>query len=246
MSDLIIGKNSCIEALRAGRKIRSITLLDKKARDSSDEILKLSEKMGIPVEYADRSTMDRMAKGASHQGVIASAEAYTYRSTDEIVAFAHQKGEDPFLILLDGIEDPHNLGAIIRTAECAGAHGVVIPKNRSAQVNETVFKTSAGAAEHVRCARVTNLSRTIDQLKEQGIWIYACDMGDSQVWDADLRGPVALVIGSEGKGVSRLVREKCDGIISMPMAGRVNSLNASNAAAIAMYEVVRQRREKQP
>ena len=254
MSDLIIGRNSCMEAMRAGRKIRSLTLLDQQGRKSSGkgnkspgdplaELAKEAKKLGIPVEFADRAEMDRIASGGNHQGAIARADAYSYSSIDEIVAFARKKGEAPFIILLDGIEDPHNLGAIIRTAECAGAHGIVIPRNRAAQINETVHRTSAGAAEHVRCARVTNLARAIEELKEQGIWVYACDMGESLFWDVDLGGAVAIVIGSEGKGVGRLVREKCDGVISMPLAGKVNSLNASNAAALAMYEVVRQRRE---
>lgn len=241
MSDTIIGRNSCLEALKSGRKIHSLTLLSNGDK-RSDEIVAFAKERGIPIEYADRATLDKLAGGANHQGVIALAEEYSYSSIDEIIAFAKEKGEAPFLILLDGIEDPHNLGAIIRTAECAGAHGVVIPKNRAAAVNETVLKTSAGAAEYMRCARVTNLNRTIEELKEQGIWVYACDMGESEVWDTDMSGATAIVIGNEGKGISRLVREHCDGIISMPLAGRVGSLNASNAAAIAMYEVVRQRR----
>ena len=261
MSDTIIGRNSCLEALRSGRRIHSLTMLSssgkkkgsgpaargsKKASGSgaADEIVAFAKERGIPIEYADRAVLDRLAGGANHQGVVAFAEGYSYSSVDEIVAFAEEKGEAPFLVLLDGIEDPHNLGAIIRTAECAGAHGVVIPKNRATAVNETVLKTSAGAAEYMRCARVTNLNRTISDLKELGIWVYACDMGESQVWDTDMTGATAIVIGSEGKGVSRLVRENCDGIISMPLAGRIGSLNASNAAAIAMYEVVRQRRQK--
>lgn len=253
MSDIIIGKNSCLEALRSGRRIHSLTVLSpgkgKKTGgaggdDAMGQIVAFAKELGVPVDYADRATLDRIAGGGSHQGVVARAESYSYSSVDEIVAFAEEKGEAPFLILLDGIEDPHNLGAIIRTAECAGAHGVVIPKNRAAAVNETVLKTSAGAAEYVRCARVTNLNRTIEDLKERGIWVYACDMGETAVWDMDMKGATAIVIGSEGKGVSRLVREKCDGVISMPLAGSVGSLNASNAAAVAMYEVVRQRRQK--
>ena len=152
-----------------------------------------------------------------------------------------QRGEKPFIIILDGLEDPHNLGAVMRTAECAGAHGIIIPKRRSVSVNETVLKTSAGAAEHMLCARVTNAGRTIDELKNQGVWIYACDMGDELIYEQDMTGPLAIVIGSEGFGISRLVREKCDFVVSIPMKGQVNSLNASNAAAIIMYEVVKQR-----
>ena len=270
MADLIIGRNACLEALKGGRKIHSITILEPgkgKAQARSgrsadrgsdrsrskqggrpnqhgpiDKIVIEAERRGIEIRYTDRKTMDRMADGVVHQGVIATAEEYAYSSLEDIVAFAEEKGEPPFLIILDGIEDPHNLGAIMRTAECAGAHGVIIPKNRSASVNETVLKTSAGAAEYIRCAQVTNIARTMEDLKEKGVWIYACDMGDSDIWQTDLTGSVAIVIGSEGKGVSRLVRENADGIISLPMSGKVGSLNASNAAAVAIYEVVRQRK----
>ena len=266
MADLIIGRNACLEALKGNRKIFSIILQEaagsKRAGKNSGgkgrgdggkgtrpikdgplaRIAEEASAKGIPVEFSDKNTMDKMAAGLPHQGVIARAEEYRYSSLEEIVAFAEEKGEAPFLILLDGIEDPHNLGAIIRTAECAGAHGVVFPKNRSAGVNETVLRTSAGAAEFIRCAQVTNLARAMEELKEKGVWIYACDMGGREIWDTDLGGSVALVIGSEGKGVSRLVRERSDGILSLPMFGSVGSLNASNAAAVAMYEVVRQRR----
>lgn len=244
MADLIIGRNACLEAIKGGRKIFSLTVQagGKNKSGPLDKIVREAKSKGITIEYADRDTMDRLSSGGMHQGVIAKAEEYRYSSIEEIVAFAEEKKEAPFILLLDGIEDPHNLGAIIRTAECAGAHGVVFPKNRSAAVNETVMRTSAGAAQHMRCAQVTNLTRTIEDLKQGGIWIFACDMGDSEVWDTDMTGPIALVIGSEGKGVSRLVKENSDGIISLPMFGKVNSLNASNAAAVAMYEVVRQRR----
>lgn len=264
MADLIIGRNACLEALKGNRKIYSLTLqkLNHGGRNRPDgdraqgarekdtgtydgplrKIIDEAQVKGIPIEYVDRNTMDKMAAGIPHQGVIAKAEDYRYSNPEEIVAFAEEKGETPFLVLLDGIEDPHNLGAIIRTAECAGAHGVVFPKNRSAAVNETVLRTSAGAAEFMKCAQVTNLARTIEDLKEKGVWIYACDMGGQEIWKTDLSGAVALVIGSEGKGVSRLVRERSDGIVSLPMFGSVGSLNASNAAAVAMYEVVRQRR----
>ena len=160
---------------------------------------------------------------------------------DDILALAEERVEKPFIIILDGLEDPHNLGAVMRTAECAGAHGIIIPKRRSVSVNATVLKTSAGAAEHMLCARVTNIGRTIDELKNQGVWIYACDMGDELIYNQDMTGPLAIVIGSEGFGISRLVREKCDFVVSIPMKGQVNSLNASNAAAIIMYEVVKQR-----
>lgn len=250
MSDIIIGRNACLEAMRGGRKIHRLTLMKGKGKASEREkeplaeIKEMAESLGIELGYADRSAMDKLASGRPHQGVIASAEEYSYSSVVDIIAFAQERGEAPFLILLDGIEDPHNLGAIIRSAECAGAHGVIIPRKRSAEVNDTVMKTSAGAAQHMRCARITNMVRTIEDLQKSGVWVYACDMGENCLWDTDMSGSVALVIGNEGRGVSRLVRERCDGIISMPLAGKVGSLNASNAAAIAMYEVVRQRREK--
>ena len=253
MSDIIIGRNACLEAIRAGRKIKTLTVLKtrdehpgkgRKAEERSlQEIISAAQDMGAQVTYAGRAELDRMARGAVHQGVIARATEYSYSSIEEVIAFAKEKGESPFLVLLDGIEDPHNLGAIIRTAECAGAHGVVFPKNRAAAVNETVLKTSAGAAEYMRCVQVTNMVRTIEALQKEGIWVYACDMGECEIWDTDLKGPTAIVIGNEGKGVSRLVRERSDGIISLPLKGRIGSLNASNAAAVAMYEVVRQRKD---
>lgn len=170
-----------------------------------------------------------------------SCRIYEYATVEEILNVAKQRGEDPFVILLDGLEDPHNLGAIMRTAECAGAHGVIIPKRRSVSITETVAKTSAGAVEYMPCARVTNMARTIEQLQEAGLWIAACDMDGDTLTEADLKGPIGIVIGSEGFGVSRLVREKCDFIVSIPMRGRITSLNASNAASILMYEIVRQR-----
>ena len=166
---------------------------------------------------------------------------YEYATVEDILDVAKRRGEDPFVILLDGLEDPHNLGAIMRTAECAGAHGVIIPKRRSVSVTETVAKTSAGAVEYMPCARVTNMARTIEQLQEAGLWIAACDMDGDTLTEANLNGPIGIVIGSEGFGVSRLVREKCDFIVSIPMKGRITSLNASNAASILMYEIVRQR-----
>ena len=187
--------------------------------------------------------MEKILDGAkvNHQGVIATASDYSYCEIDEILRIAAERGEKPFIVILDGLEDPHNLGAVIRTAECAGAHGVIIPKRRSVSVNETALKTSAGAAEHMAVARVTNIGAAIDELKEKGVWIYACDMGDELMYDQDMTGAVAIVVGGEGFGISRLVKEKCDFVVSIPMKGSVNSLNASNAAAILIYEIVKQR-----
>lgn len=228
------------EALNSDREIEKI-ILAKGAEGSIKKIEGKAKAKNIPLYYSDKSRMDRDADGGNHQGVIAVVSDYEYATVEEILNVAKQRGEDPFVILLDGLEDPHNLGAIMRTAECAGAHGVIIPKRRSVSITETVAKTSAGAVEYMPCARVTNMARTIEQLQEAGLWIAACDMDGDTLTEADLKGPIGIVIGSEGFGVSRLVREKCDFIVSIPMRGRITSLNASNAASILMYEIVRQR-----
>lgn len=245
MADLIIGRNAVREALEAGREIDRLTVLrqkdGKKPEGSLQKILGKAKDLKIPVFYADRQKLDRMAEGRNHQGIIAAVTEYEYVSVEDLLKTAADRGEPPFLVILDGLEDPHNLGAVMRTAECAGAHGIIIPERRSVSVNATVMKTSAGAAEHIGCARVKNIARTIEDLQKEGIWIYGCDMDGGDLYGTDLRGPAAIVIGNEGKGISRLVREKCDFIISIPMKGRINSLNASNAAAIVMYEAVRQR-----
>ena len=236
-----------LEALKSGREIEKINIqkVDKGSYQSGSikQIIAKAKEAKIPVYHSDKAFMDKLLDGANVncQGVIATASDYSYCEVEDMLKLAEERDEKPFLIILDGLEDPHNLGAIIRTAECAGAHGVIIPKRRSVSVNETVLKTSAGAAEHMLCARVTNIGRTIDELKNQGVWIYACDMGDTLMYEQDMTGPAAIVIGSEGFGISRLVREKCDFIVSVPMKGNVNSLNASNAAAVVMYEIVRQR-----
>lgn len=236
-----------LEALKSGREIEKINIqkLEEGAHQSGavKQIIAKAKEAKIPVYHSDKAFMDKLLDGAkvNSQGVIATASDFAYCAVDDILALAEERGEKPFIIILDGLEDPHNLGAVMRTAECAGAHGIIIPKRRSVSVNETVLKTSAGAAEHMLCARVTNIGRTIDELKNQGVWIYACDMGDELIYNQDMTGPLAIVIGSEGFGISRLVREKCDFVVSIPMTGQVNSLNASNAAAIIMYEVVKQR-----
>ena len=251
MAELIIGRNACLEALRSEREIERLTVLKQrngrgaKPEGSLQKILAKAKDRHIPVFYADREEMDRMAAGGVHQGVIATVSDYVYKSVDDLLQVAADRGEPPFLIILDGLEDPHNLGAVMRTAECVGAHGVIIPQRRAVSVNATVMKTSAGAAEHMGCARVKNIPRVMEQLQQQGVWIYGCDMDGSDCFETDLTGPAAIVIGNEGKGISRLVREKCDFIISIPMRGQINSLNASNAAAIIMYEILRQRRSKE-
>ncbi len=240
MADLILGRNAVLEALKSGRNIDKITLqkTDGPVARPIREILTRAKERKIPVYYSDKAHMD---KTPNHQGVIAVASDFEYCQISDMLKRAEERGEKPLLVILDGIEDPHNLGAIMRTAECAGAHGIIIPKRHSVSVNETVLKTSAGAAEYMLCARVTNIANTIDELKEAGLWIYACDMGDGFIYDQDLKGPVAVVVGSEGFGISRLVKEKCDFVVSIPMSGNINSLNASNAAAIFLYEAVRQR-----
>lgn len=241
MSEIIIGRNAVLEALKSNREIEKITLA-KGAEGSVKKIAAKARDKNIPVYYSEKNRMDKAASGGVHQGVIAVVSDYKYCSVDDILKRAAQRGEDPFIIILDGLEDPHNLGAIMRTAECAGVHGIIIPKRRSVSVTETVAKTSAGAVEYMLCSKVTNIAGEIEKLKEKGVWIGACDMGDNMYYDHDLTGPLAIVVGGEGTGVSRLVKEKCDFTVSIPMKGNISSLNASNAASILMYEVVRQRK----
>ena len=239
-ADLIMGRNPVTEALRGGREIEEI-MIQKGAVGSINKIIDLAEENGVMYTFMEKASLDRLAGDTSHQGIIAKAAVYRYRELEELFDLAEERGEDPFFVLLDGIEDPHNLGAIIRSAECAGASGVIIPKRNAAGVTETVLRTSAGAAEYLPVCKVTNLTRTIETLKERGVWVYACDMDGEDYAKQDFSGPVCLVIGNEGSGISRLVREACDGAVSIPMAGRIDSLNASNAAAILLFEVKRKR-----
>lgn len=239
-TNLIIGRNPVLEALRSGREIDKL-MIGKDLEGSARKIVGMAKDKRIPIIFADKQALDRAADGGAHQGVIAYVSSYEYSEVSDILAAARAKGEDPFIVILDGLEDPHNLGAIMRTAEGAGAHGVIVPKRRSVGLTDTVAKSSAGAIEYVPVARVVNIARTIEDLKKEGIWIAACDMGDTNYYEADLSGGIAIVIGSEGFGISRLVREKCDFTVSMPMMGKITSLNASNAAAVLMYEVRRQR-----
>lgn len=237
---MITGRNAVMEALRSEREIEKL-MVGKGTEGSIRKIIGMAKEKKIPIQYREKQALDRIAKTGNHQGVIAQVSEYLYCGLEDILARAAERGEDPFLIVLDGLEDPHNLGAIMRTAECCGAHGIVIPKRRSAAVTGTVAKASAGAIEYMLCARVSNIGQAVDQLKERGVWIAACDMDGQNYTRQDLTGSLALVIGSEGAGISRLVREKCDFTVSIPMKGKITSLNASNAAAILMYEVVRQR-----
>lgn len=240
--DRVEGKNAVMEALKAGRPLDKIYI----ARGEQDKALRFiaqkGKAAGAVISEVDRRKLDAMSVTHAHQGVIAVAAVREYASVSDILALAREKGEAPLVVVCDEISDPHNLGAIIRTAECAGAHGVIIPKHRSAGVTAVVEKTSAGAVEHMAVARVGNLAAALKELQDAGVWIFgtAAD-GDRSLWEADLKGPAALVIGSEGSGMSRLTRECCDFLVSIPLRGKVSSLNASNAAAIVLYEAVRQR-----
>lgn len=240
--DLIEGRNAVTEALRAGRNIDKIYIAKGEVDKTLGHIASKARDMGIVVVEADRRKLDSMSVTHAHQGVVALAAVREYSSIDDILRIAEERGEPPFVIVCDEISDPHNLGAIIRTAECAGAHGIIIPKRRSAGLTSIVGKTSAGAAEHMAVARVANLPAAIKELKNRGLWVYgtAAD-AQSSMWDTDLSGSICLVIGSEGDGMGRLVTENCDFLVSIPMRGKVNSLNASAAASVLMYEVLRQR-----
>lgn len=241
-NETIEGRNAVIEALRASRALDKVFI----ARGDTDRGLAFvaakAREAGVPVVECDRRKLDAMSVTKAHQGVVAVCAAARYCTIDDIFARAAERGESPLIVACDEISDPHNLGAIIRSAECAGAHGVIIPRRRSAGLTAIVGKTSAGAAEHLPVARVPNLGAALDELKSRGVWIYgtAAD-GSSPMWSTDFSGSLCLVIGSEGEGMGRLVREKCDFLVSIPLAGRVNSLNASAAAAVLLYEILRQR-----
>ena len=237
--NIIIGRNPVTEALKAGREVDKLLVTSREG--SMIKILALAKEQGIPVMYVEKAALDRIAQGKAHQGVCAYVSPYSYSTLDDILANAAEKGEDPFIVILDGLEDPHNLGAIMRTAECAGAHGIIIPKRHSCGLTETVAKASAGAIEYMPVAKVTNIAQTVDELKDRGIWVAACDMGGTEYYKSDMSGKIAVVIGSEGFGVSKLVKEKCDFVVSMPMVGNITSLNASNAAAVVIYEIRKQR-----
>ena len=241
-NDIIEGRNAVIEALRAGRAIDKIFIAKGDVDKTLGHIASRAREQGVVVVEADRRKLDFMSRTKAHQGVVALAAVRDYCEVADILAIAEERGEAPFVIVCDEISDPHNLGAIIRTAECVGAHGVVIPKRRSAGLTAIVGKASAGAAEYMAIARVANIPSALKELKEAGLWVYgtAAD-GASPLWSTDLTGPIALVIGSEGDGLGRLVRESCDFVLSLPMKGRLNSLNASAAAAVTMYEILRQR-----
>ena len=239
----IEGRNAVLEAFRSGKTIDKLYVLDGCKDGPVQSILREAKKADTVIQYVEKERLNRMSETKKHQGVIAAASAYAYASVDDILARAQEKGEKPFLIVLDGIEDPHNLGAIIRTANLAGAHGVLIPKRRAAGLTATVAKASAGALNYTPVAKVTNISQTIRELKQRGIWFVCADMEGELMYRHDLTGAVGLVIGNEGEGVSRLVKEQCDFTASIQMKGDIDSLNASAAAAVLAYEIVRQRLE---
>lgn len=239
--DVVAGRNSVIELLKSGREIESIYIVNGESKGSISKIIAMAREKGIPVKNVNQVKLDNMTAFANHQGVAAVTSAYEYKSVDDILKIAEEKGEDPFIIICDELEDAHNLGAIIRTAEAAGAHGIIIPKRHGVGLTAIVAKISVGAAEYMPVARVSNLASTIDELKKKNIWVYGADMDGQDYCSTDFSGGVALVIGSEGFGISRLIREKCDVMVSLPMRGHINSLNASVAAGILMYEVTRQK-----
>jgi 23S rRNA (guanosine2251-2'-O)-methyltransferase len=239
--EMVIGKNPVLEALKSGRDINKIWIAEGAQKGQTGQVIALAKEAGVIVQFAPRKKLDQMSDG-NHQGIVAQVAAYQYSDIDDLFNLAKERGEDPFILLLDEIEDPHNLGSILRTADCTGAHGVIIPKRRAVGLTATVAKSSTGAIEYIPVVRVTNMARTIDELKEKGVWIVGTDASgkiDYRKMDATL--PLGLVIGSEGKGMSRIVREKCDFLVRLPMVGKVTSLNASVAGSLLMYEVLRKR-----
>ena len=239
--ELLIGRNPIIEALSSGRSIIKVMVAKGVTTGPAVEIAAKARKAGVPVQEVDRKKLDFMTSSATHQGVVALCAMKEYASVEDILKLAEDRGEQPFIIILDEIEDPHNLGAIVRSAECAGAHGVIIKKRHAAGLTYTAYKAAAGALEYMPVARVNNISDTIEQLKKQGVWIYGADMNGEDYLKTDFSGACALVVGNEGKGISRLVREKCDVIVSLPLKGRINSLHASVAAGILMYKIAEKR-----
>ena len=244
MSEQIEGRNAVLEAFRSGKCVDKLFILDGCQDGPVRTIAREARKKDTIINDVAKERLDQLSETGAHQGVIAQVAAYEYASVEDILAKAKEKGEDPFIFILDNIEDPHNLGAIIRTANLAGAHGVIIPKRRAVGLTSTVAKTSAGALNYTPVAKVTNLGHTIDELKEQGMWFVCADMGGETMYNLNLTGPIGVVIGNEGEGVSRLIREKCDFVASIPMKGDIDSLNASVAAGVLGYEIVRQRLQK--
>ena len=237
---IIEGKNSVFEALKSGLTINKLMVQNNLNDNMSNQIIKLAKEKGVRIDFVSKEVLNKKSS-IRHQGFVCDTTDFKYGEVEDILNKASQKQEDPFIVILDGIEDPHNFGAIIRTCECAGVHGIIIPEHRACAVNDTVVKTSAGATANTIIARVGNINNTIDILKKQGVWVYALETGGEEMTKTNLKGSIAIVVGSEGQGVSRLTKEKCDGIVSIKLKGAINSLNASVATAIVIYEVVRQR-----
>ena len=237
----IEGKNAVLEAFRSGKTIDRVFILDGSRDNTTSGIIKEAKKKDAIVDFVNKERLDQMSETGKHQGVIANAAAYEYGTVEEILELAKEKGEPPFIIILDSIQDPHNLGAIIRTANLAGAHGIIIPKRRAVGLTAVVAKASAGAINYTPVAKVTNLVETIEKLKKEGLWFVCADMDGELMYNLDLTGPIGLVIGNEGEGVGRLIKEKCDFVAKIPMYGNIDSLNASVAAGVMAYEIVRQR-----
>lgn len=245
MEDKIFGTNPVIEAMTAGREIDKILLQDGARHSRLSKIAAMAKERGIIYRFVNKKKLDELSEGGNHQGVLAYAAAHSYAELDDILSYAHERGEAPFVVIAENLSDPHNLGSIIRTANAAGAHGVIIPKNRSVGLTGTVAKVSAGAVEYTRVARVSNIASTLEKLKKEGLWIAGTALeGSTMHYEADLTGALAVVIGAEGTGLSRLVREKCDFLVKIPMLGQTESLNASVAAGVLLYEAVRQRTAK--
>ena len=241
--DMVAGRNAVMEAFKGSRSVNKLMIANGSTEGSIKEIIAVAKEKGVNIQYWDRSKLDSIARGIRHQGVLAQVAPVQYAELEDILQVAKDRNEPPFIVLLDELEDPHNLGAILRTADAAGVHGVLIPKHRSCPLSATVAKTSAGAVEHVPVARVGNLVQTIKKLKQEGLWVAAADMDGKDYYDTDLTGPLLLIIGSEGQGVGRLVKEQCDFVVRIPMVGKINSLNASVAGSILMYEAMKQRRK---
>ena len=237
---IVEGINCATELLKANYPVEKV-IINKSLTKKCDDIINLAQNNNVKIEFVDKVAIEKLTKSKNSQGVLCFVGPYQYCDVKDILQDAESKNQPPFIVILDSIVDPHNVGAIIRTAECVGVNGIIIAKNRACEINETVFKTSAGAVAHMKIAQVVNLSQTIEKLKQNNIWVYSLEAGNVSMYDTDLTGALALVVGSEGYGVSRLVNKTCDGTISIPLNGQVNSLNASNATAIALYEALRQR-----
>ncbi|MBQ3853220.1 MAG: 23S rRNA (guanosine(2251)-2'-O)-methyltransferase RlmB [Anaerovibrio sp.] len=242
--DIVAGRNAVMEALKGNRSINKLLVANGNNEGSIKEIIAVAKEQHINIQFVERSKLDNLVRGIRHQGVLAQVAPVEYVELEDILQIAKDKNEPPFIVLLDELEDPHNLGAILRSADAAGVHGVLIPKRRSCPLSATVAKTSAGAVEYVPVARIGNVVQTIKRLKEEGLWVAAADMDGTDYYEADMTGALLLIIGNEGHGVGRLVKEQCDFVVKIPMVGKINSLNASVAGSILMYEAMKQRRNK--